>query len=193
MILLRTGEDLRGLQQELEKLLLYIGDQPAVRVQDLEAILTDRGEGWIFDLTHAIADRNVVAAVSHLARLLAQGEHPLRLLATMTSEIRKLLAARQLIDGPLRGRWKRNMTYQQFQQTVIRDASSLLLRNPYAEYMCFQRAEKFSVGALRYCLAQIYESDLRLKSSGNQPRLLMERLIFSMCLATRSDKTSTLG
>jgi DNA polymerase III delta subunit len=190
MILLRTGDNLRGLQHELEKLFLYMGDRPAVRVQDLEAILTDQGEGWIFDLTHAIADRDVVAALSHLGRLLAQGEHALKLLATMASEIRKLLTARQLIDGELRGRWKPNMTYQQFQQTVIRNESSLLLRNPYADYMCFQRAEKFSLETLRFCLALIYDTDLRLKSSGNQPQLVMERLILSMCLGTRSDTHS---
>jgi DNA polymerase-3 subunit delta len=188
MILLRTGSDLRALQQELEKLLLYIGDRPAIRTEDVQAILTDQGEGWIFDLTHAIADRDAVAALSHLSRLLAQGEHPLKLLGTLASEIRKLLAARQLIEGELKDRWSAGMTYQQFQQTVLRDTKPILMRHPYADYMCFQRAEKFSLAGLRFCLAQIYDTDLRLKTTGNQPRLLMERLIVDICLATRPDK-----
>jgi DNA polymerase-3 subunit delta len=186
MILLRASDDLRTLQQELEKLLLYVGERPAIGVEDIEAVLTDQGEGWIFDLTQAISERNVLAALSHLARLLAQGEHPLKLLATIASEIRKLLAARQLIEGELKGYWRPGMTYQQF-QSVVWDESRLLSRNAYADYMCFQRAERFSLGMLRSSLAEIYDTDLRLKSSGNQPRMIMERLIVTMCLGSRSN------
>lgn len=193
LILLRAGEEVGGLQQELDKLLLYVGDQPAIRLQDVEAIFTDQGEGWVFDLTRAIADRDPAAALSHLARLLARGEHSLKLLATIASEVRKLLAARQLIEGDLRGLWRRGMIYQQFQQTVIGEGIPLLTRNPYADYMTFQRAERFSLRELRFHLAQIYDTDLRLKSSGNQPRLVMEKLILNMCLGWQTAKGPAEG
>src|SRR5688572_23036903 len=58
IILARAGDDLRALQQELDKLLLFIGDRQSIRTEDVEAIFTDHGEGWIFDLTRAIADRD---------------------------------------------------------------------------------------------------------------------------------------
>jgi DNA polymerase III subunit delta len=185
MILLRAGDELRGLQQELEKLLLYVGDHSPIRAQDVEMIFADHGEGWIFDLTRSIAERNAVAALSHLARLMAQGEHPLKLLGTIAGELRRLLTARQLLDGELRKHWKRGLTYQQFQQNVLKDGAPLLTRNPYADYMCLQRANDFSVGELRSYLAGIYDADLRLKSTGSNPRLVMEKLILSMCLGSR--------
>jgi DNA polymerase III delta subunit len=188
MILVRAGEDVRGLQQELDKLFLYVGDQPAIHVEDVEAIFTDQGEGWVFDLTRSIGDRDPAAALCHLARLLAQGEPPLKLLGTIVSEVRKLLAARQLIEGELRGRWRRDMSYQQFQQTVTREGDPLLTRNPYADYMSLQRAERFSLRELRFHLAQIYATDVRLKSSGNPPRLAMERLILNMCCGWQTEK-----
>ncbi len=187
MILLRAGDELLGLQQELEKLLLYVGDQPTIRSQDVDAIFADQGDGWVFDLTRCIAERNAVAALAHLARLLAQGEHPLKLLGTIAAEIRRLLAARQLIDGEVRGQWKRGLTYQQFQQNVLRQGAPILTRNPYADYMCFQRADQFSLGELRACLTSSYETDLRLKSTGNDPRLVMEKLILDMCLGSRKE------
>jgi DNA polymerase-3 subunit delta len=187
MILLRAGDDLLGLQQELEKLFLYVGDQPSIRSQDVGAIFADQGDGWVFDLTRCIAERNAVAALAHLARLLAQGEHPLKLLGTIAAEIRRLLAARQLIDGEVRGQWKRGLTYQQFQQNVLREGAPILTRNPYADYMCFQRADQFSLGELRACLIRSYETDLRLKSTGNDPRLVMEKLILDMCLGSRKE------
>ena len=33
----------------------------------------------------------------------------------------------------------------------------------------------------------LFEADLRLKSSGSQPRLVIERLILGMCLGSRRD------
>jgi hypothetical protein len=48
--------------------------------------------------------------------------------------------------------------------------------------MCFQRAERFSVKDLSAYMEGIFEADLRLKSSGSQPRLVMEKLILGMCL-----------
>jgi DNA polymerase III subunit delta len=182
IILLRAGDELRGLQQELEKLLLYVGDHSSIHVHDVEMIFADQGEGWIFDLTRSIAERNAVAALAHLARLMAQGEHPLKLLSTIAAEIRRLLAARQLLDGELRGHWKRGLTYQQFQQNILKEGAPFLTRNPYADYMCFQRADDFTVAELRAYLAGIYDADFRLKSTGNNLRLVMEKLILTMCL-----------
>jgi DNA polymerase-3 subunit delta len=186
MILLRAGDELRDLQQELEKLLLYVGDHSPIRAQDVGVIFADHGEGWIFDLTRSMAERNAVAALTHLARLMAQGEHPLKLLGTIVAELRRLLAARQLLDGELRKHWKRGLTFQQFQQNVLKEGAPLLTRNPYADYMCLQRANDFSAGDLRSSLAGVYDADFRLKSSGNNPRLVMEKLILDLCLGSRT-------
>jgi DNA polymerase-3 subunit delta len=182
MILLRAGDELRGLQQELEKLVLYVGERASIRAQDVEVIFADHGEGWIFDLTRSIAERDTVAALAQLTRLMGRGEHPLKLLGTIVAEVRRLLAARQMIDGELQSQWRRGLSYQQFQQSVLRDGMPLLTRNPYADYMCFQRADKFSLTELRSDLAGIYLADLRLKSTGPNPRLVMEKLILDMCL-----------
>ena len=120
--------------------------------------------------------------------MLAQGEQALKILGTIASETRRLLAARQLQTTELAKLWKRGMSYQQFQQTVLKQDAPLITRNPYADYMCFQRAERFSLGELRSHMEQLFAADYRLKSSGNQPRLVLERLILGMCL--RAHKTS---
>lgn len=188
MVVARAGDELRGLQQELEKLVLFVGARPAIRAQDVEAIFADHGEGWIFDLTRALGDRDAAGALSQLARLLAQGEHPLRLLGTVASEVRRLLSARQLLDSDLARLWKRGMSYQQFQQTVLPQGTPPLTRNPYADYMCFQRAERFSASDLRGYMEGLFDADFRLKSSAGQPRLVMEKLVLNMCLGKPTSK-----
>ncbi len=182
LILVRASDDLRRLSQELQKLALYVGDRTPIRAEDITAIFTDEGADWIFDLTKAIGDREAVAALAHLGRLIAQGEHPLKLLGMIAGEVRRLFSARQLLENELRGCWRRGMTYAQYQQNVNKQKVPMLTRNPYADYMCFQRADKFSLGALRRYMDEIYAADLRLKSSGGNPRLVMERLILEMCL-----------
>ncbi len=189
MLLERAGDDLRGLNQELDKLALFAGERATIRAEDVEAIVTDRGEGWVFDLTRAIAERDAAAALAQLARLLDQGDHPLRLLGTIASEARRLLAARQLLDTDLARRWRHGMSYSQFQQNVLREGEPLLTRNPYADYMCFQRAERFSLAELRLWMENVFEVDFKLKSSTSQPRLVMEKLILDMCLRWRRQQS----
>jgi DNA polymerase-3 subunit delta len=187
-ILAKAGDDLHAFQQELDKLLLFVGDRPSIRAEDVEAIVADQGEGWVFDLTRAIAERDARAALMQLGRLLAQGEHPLKILATVTAEVRRLLYARQLLETDLVRLWRRGITYQQFQQRVLTGGKPLLTRNPYADYLCFQRAEHFSLDELRLCMEGLFDADLRLKSSGRQPRLVLEKWILGLCLGFRRVK-----
>ncbi|HZD39286.1 MAG TPA: hypothetical protein VE131_01100, partial [Terriglobales bacterium] len=66
LMLLRAGQELGLLRQELEKLLLYVGDRPTIGDQDVAAIVADQGAAWIFDLTRSVATRNAVAALCDL-------------------------------------------------------------------------------------------------------------------------------
>jgi len=188
MIVARAGNDLRMLQQELDKLLLYSAERPSIQPQDVEAVVADHGEGWIFDLTRAIADRDPLGALGQLSRLMGQGEHPLKILGTIAGELRRLLAARQLLDGDLRSHWRRGMTYQQFQQIAAKLGSAAPVRNSYSDYMCFQRAERFAMAELVGHMESLFDADLRLKSSGGQPQMVMEKLILGMCLAPRRNQ-----
>jgi len=112
---------------------------------------------------------------------LSQGHHPLALVAPIASEVRRLMAARQLMEGELRERWKAGMSYPQFQQSMLHDGAAPLPGNPYFVYMSFKGAENFTLKELLRYLDLLYQTDIRLKSSGQPPRLVMERLILEMC------------
>ena len=51
--------------------------------------------------------------------------------------------------------------------------------------MCLLRAERFSVSELCRYMDGIHDADFRLKSSGGNPRLVMERLVLGMCLGEK--------
>ena len=196
MILARAGDDLRGLQQELEKLILSVGDHATILPNDVESMVADRGEAWIFDLTRALGERDAGAALGQLARLIAQGEHPLKILGTVAAEARRLLSARRLLAHDLAKLWRRGMTYQQFQQTVLKQGKTVLGgRNPYGDYMTLQRAERFSLVELSSFMQRLFEADLRLKSSAAQPRIVLEKLFLEICLGApkRSPRRAGVG
>lgn len=182
MILARAGTELWAVHQELEKLLLYVGEEPWIKVKDVEEVFLDQGEAWVFDLTKAIAERDSIEALGCLVRLMSQENHPLQLLGVIAGEVRRLLAARQLIDGELRQKWARGMTYPQFQKSVLQGGPPLVTRTPYGDYMAFQKADNFTTAKLLRYLEEIYQADIRLKSTGYPPRMVMERLILEMCL-----------
>jgi DNA polymerase-3 subunit delta len=182
MILARAGDDLRGLRQELEKLLLFVGDRATIRAGDVASLFADQGEGWIFDLTRALGERDAVATLSQLGRLMAQGDHPLKILATVAAEARRLLAARELLSGELGKIWRRGMSYTQFQQAAAKHGLAAGGRNLYGDFMCLQRADRFSHGELRAFMERVFDADLRLRSSATNGRLVLEKLFLDMCL-----------
>jgi DNA polymerase-3 subunit delta len=183
-ILDRAGEELWALHQELEKLLLYVDDERKIRSEHVEEVCLQLGDDWVFDLTRAIAERDTLRALGHLQNLLSQGEAPLKLLALVANEVRRLLAARQLLEGDLVARWRSRMTFPEFQR-IVQQGQPLLTRNPYGDYLTLQRAEPFTTAELVGDLERIYQTDQRLKSSGGATRVALERLIVDLCGARK--------
>lgn len=179
-VLERAGEELWALHQELEKLLLYAGEESRIRPEHVEKVCLHLSDDWVFDLTRAIAERDVVRALGHLQNLLSQGEAPLKLLAIVANEVRRLLLARQLLEGDLKARWRSRMTFQEFQR-ILHQGEPLLTRNPYGDYLTLQRAELFTTAELVGSLERVYRTDRRLKSSAGTPRITMERLMIDLC------------
>ena len=184
-IVRRAGDELWAVHQELEKLILYIQNE-RIPLKDVEEVFLDRGEAWVFDLTATIAQRDPLESLLLLRRLLSQGEHPLRLLATVATEIRKMLKARQMIDGELSQGWRRGMSFPEFQQQVVGSRDSILTRSAYGDYKTFQRADNFGLEELLRYLNLVCRCDIRLKSSGASPCSVLERLILEMCQGRRN-------
>ncbi len=180
-VLARCGNELWAVHQEIEKLLLYVGDAETVGVSDVEEIFTDQSESWVFDLTDSLAQRDALQALGFLRRLMADGEYPLRVLGAIASQVRRLLSARQLLDHELARVWRQRMSYTEFQQRVPADTEGLPTKSPYANYLTLQRAERFTLPELKGFLRLIQQTDTRLKSSGHRPQAVMERLILDMC------------
>jgi len=187
----KTGFSLRESLGAIEKLITYAGEKAVIEAADVEAVIGRTKEDTVFDLTGALAARNLTAALRASRDLLDQGSPPLMIMAMITKEIRFLLHAKLLLaSGRLKG-FSANMDYGRFQKAVYpslkqgagegEEQVDLVSQHPYVVYQSLKNAGRFTRSELAGFLGMLVRIDLALKSTGQDPRLLLERFLLAVC------------
>jgi len=114
-----TGFDLRTFAQNLEKLIAYTGQRTTITAADVEALLERTKKDPLFELTGALAERNLENALFFLNSLLSEGYHPLQILAALVNQVRRLLVIKGFCQSPAGGGWHPNCLYDAFQARVL--------------------------------------------------------------------------
>jgi DNA polymerase III subunit delta len=189
----RAGRDPGLMSIELEKLCLYAGEAAAIDEKDVAASFRDLAESWIFDFTRALAQRQAVSAVALLRSLFEQGDHPLRLLALIARELRMLLLARDCLAGSLAGAWTRQTQFAAFRDRLFPKLSEEERQgfggvHPFVVYLALQNASGVTTSALQHGLLHLQELDVKFKSTGTDPRLLLEAFVLEMCRPKKDSK-----
>jgi DNA polymerase-3 subunit delta len=162
-----------------------------IEAADVEAVIGRTKEDTVFDLTGALTGRNLTAALRASRDLLDQGVPPLRIMAMITREIRFLLHAKLLIaSGRLKG-FSATMDYGRFQKSVYpslkqgagekEEQVDLVSQHPFVVYQALKNADRFTRAELAGYLEMLVRIDLALKSTGQEPRFLLERFLLSVC------------
>jgi len=100
LFVLLTGGDTRQIENELEKIDTFLGKDRAVHVGLVREIVPLSRAGIIFELSNALAVRDLELALTLVRRLLDQGESAIGiLLAAIMPTIRNLLLAKDLMEG----------------------------------------------------------------------------------------------
>jgi DNA polymerase III subunit delta len=95
----RMGTSRVRLRNELERLALWAGEGGTVRVEDLEAMVTDTSEAAVWALSDALLERDAARATAIAERLISQGENVTGLVYGLASRLRKACAAAAQIEG----------------------------------------------------------------------------------------------
>ena len=188
----KTDFDLRESMLAIEKLITYVDGKKIIDKVDVDAVIGRTKEESIFDLTNAIAERKLLAALKSLQELLYQGDPPLKIFSMITREIRILLRAKLLIASGRLSSFKPGMAYPQYQKTVYpiltklfgevgMEGISPIPKTPYPSYLVLTNAGRFSQPELISYLEMLSQIDLALKSTGKDARLLLERFLLAVC------------
>jgi DNA polymerase-3 subunit delta len=99
LFVLLTGGDTRQIDNELEKLDTFLAKDRAVGVELVRELVPLSRAGVIFELSNALAARDLELALTLVRRLLEQGESAIGiLLAAIVPTIRNLLLAKDLME-----------------------------------------------------------------------------------------------
>jgi DNA polymerase-3 subunit delta len=99
LFVLLTGGDTREIENELEKIDIYLGKDRAITVDLVRELVPLTREGVIFDLSNALAERDLERALELVRQLLDQGESAIGiLLVAILPTVRNLLLAKDLME-----------------------------------------------------------------------------------------------
>src|SRR5213596_2148554 len=163
LFVLLTGGDTRQIENELEKIDIFLEKDRTVHVDLVRKIVPLSRAGIIFELSNALAMRDLELALTLVRRLLDQGESAIGiLLAAVVPTIRSLLLAKDLVE---RHRLPRPHSPFQFISAINRlsvKATEHLPRkkdgsiNAYALGIAAQHTNHFEtnqlINAMRACL-----------------------------------------
>ena len=102
----------------LEMLITYTGERTLIEETDVEEVVGKTKEDTVFDLTGALADKNLQKALSSLKDLFDQGVNHILILSMIAREIRFLLHAKAFIKSGKIAAFHQNMDYDEFHKTV---------------------------------------------------------------------------
>ncbi|MEK7216058.1 MAG: DNA polymerase III subunit delta, partial [Chloroflexota bacterium] len=160
-----TGDNLRLLVSEIEKLSLYAADRPISRA-DVHEMVSMARETAIFALVDAVAEKQLSPALRALHRMLNDGSPPPYLLFMLARQFRLLLLARTLEPQGVSG-----AALQQ----------RLGIRSEYPFKKTVAQAKAYRVPTLISVMERLLEADLAMKTGREEPELALELLVSDLC------------
>jgi len=211
-----TGFDLRTFIHNLEKLIDHAGKREKITIKDVNAVVSRTRKDPIYEMTGAMAERNLPQALFFMESLLSDNFHPLQILAALTNQTRRLTIIKDFVESAQGGEWSKGMSYNQFQSHVMpliqaydktllkclaqwhtdqsgtgkgkkakKSTSDLVIaknpRSPYPVYLLLKNSEKFTSRELLDAMGYLSAADIKLKSTGQNPRLVLEDVLFKVC------------
>ena len=159
-----SGEGLREIKGELEKIILFTGDKKTIEDSDVEEAGLDLKDETMFSLSDAIGGKDIKAALRIYAKL--STEPAPRLLTSIARQIRILLKIKALI-----------------RKKVPRERMTPALGVPPWQLEGYlRRSASFKTESeLKRALMSLREADREIKTGKVPEKVLMSRMIMELC------------
>ena len=157
------GGDLRALDSEIEKLIVYKNGAP-IRRDDVRAMVAPAQEQSIFELVDALGARKTQRALELLHEQLRHNANEFYLLTMITRQYRIMLQVRDLATRGMGA-------------DVIQKQLGL---HPFVTKKMSEQARSYSVEQLEGIMSKLLETDVSLKTSRLEPTLALDLLVVDL-------------
>jgi DNA polymerase-3 subunit delta len=165
------GGDMMLVANELEKLILYVGEKKRIALGDVETMVLAAKQRSLYELTDAISARDRVRALGVLEAILSSGEGEeaaIGHLYMLAKTFRQMLVIFEKRVRDVRSLWQ--ALWQGFRVP------------PFAAEDILRQARRYkSRRELTRALRLIARADLDLRSNPPSKRLILERLVLDLC------------
>jgi DNA polymerase-3 subunit delta len=159
-----VGNDLRLLDQEIEKLVAYVDGARPISQDDVRLLVSYVQEANVFEMVDALGQRDGQRAARLLHQLLDEGEHPLRLLGMIVRQFRILIQVKELSE--------RGLSQQKM--------AARLKLHPFVVKKTVRQAMNFSMDQLETIYRRLLETDVAIKTGRMNDVLALDMLVVGL-------------
>jgi DNA polymerase-3 subunit delta len=193
-LLQRTGTELGLIQSEIAKLAAYVEPAKAITNADIDAMTPKSVEESVFQLTDAVTEGKLSAALEILDELLTQGEAPEMILTMLLRQFQLLRQAKFLLGQGLRlNAWQSLPEEVQArlpqEHNVVKTTAG---RMGWLAKKLVGQCQRLSSGQLNDAPRLLLNADLQLKGADGQARdrrVTMETLLCQLCPGPASGRS----
>ncbi|UDI78144.1 DNA polymerase III subunit delta [Staphylococcus taiwanensis] len=159
-----TGINFNVIVQEIDKIILFLGDRTTINKNDVSLIINRSLEQNVFLLTEYIQKGQKEKAIQLVKDLIVMKEEPIKLLALITSNYRLYYQCKILAQKGYSG--------QQIAKTIN--------VHPYRVKLALGQVRHYQLHQLLNIIDNCAETDYKLKSSYMDKQLILELFILSL-------------
>jgi DNA polymerase-3 subunit delta len=182
---LSTGGDRRTMENELEKLDLFLGpERREVGVEDVRGLVPLSRAGIIFELGNALAARDLSRSLAILDQLLFQGETAIGiLLVAVIPTVRSLLIVKDLMARHKLPKPQQPFFFGKTLERLPEAATAHLPRkkdgtvNAYALGVAAIHAHRYTLAELEAAFEATLEANVQLVSSSMEAEVVLSQLL----------------
>lgn len=156
------GDLMHSLQQEVGKIAAYARGDRITRA-DIEAVATPQLSAVVFRIADAIGEKNFDKAAATLGELYQMQKSPYEIMGAFGKQMRQLYSARLALDGRKNAAWVSQLWGMRY------PADRLMVS-----------ARRFSLPWCRNAVIRCAQTDLDMKSTGQDARELMTTLLLEL-------------
>ena len=187
-IVARVGPNARQLENEIEKLALFVGDRREIEFADVTAICSRNKTARAFALGDALGDRDLPRLLKRLDEELWEikfdsQKSAIALLYGLISKVRAMLLLKEMLqEGWLKpetdyNRFKAQLTRVPADRLPTDKRFNPLSLNPYVLFRALPQARKYSRAELVRAMDLLLRSNRRLVSTGLDKALVLQQIV----------------
>ena len=157
----RTGQEMTGILNEIEKLAAYTGERKVISIDDIKEVCNTSIKSRIFDLTGAIVAKDAAGTLKHMDDMITLREPIPMIIFMIARQFRQILEVKILIENG----------------ADLKEIASKLKVAPYIAGKIQKQSENFTTRWLNQTMQDIFECDLAIKTGKMKDKTALNLLI----------------